>query len=225
MDPPQLSKCFKLNVKDTAFTARQVSIFGNLPVVELTSKKDESHTSSIPPDVETEEENEEVIVASYKGEESIFKRPMPKLKRPSHRPRKQSYPNRMVVPDHKKNPQKWVKYSLASTSDVTDKSNSAAAFSFLREIEERKRKSEAPDDDSDDVAGKIIFKKPRNKEDDSQGAKTFRDRKLLMPTFEFGAKKPSKSGKKIKPTPVKNPQTQERSLQHLMEEENDAANV
>jgi len=38
------------------------------------------------------------------------------------------------VPGFKKNPNGYTKYSLADVPDVSDKSNSAAAFDFLRKI-------------------------------------------------------------------------------------------
>lgn len=206
-----MSNGFSLNVKDDAFSARQASIFGSLPVVKLNSS--EEATFITPP--EAEEENEDVM--PFKGEESIFKRPMPKLKRPTHRPRKHFYPyhNKTRVPDHKKNPEKWIKYSLASTSDMTDKSNSAAAFSFLREIEERKRKSEKTDEEETGAGGKILFKKPKSKEEKTKTTRTYRDGKLCMPAFEFGSKKP-KPAKRIKDKSVVI-KTQERTLAHLTE--------
>lgn len=65
------------------------------------------------------------------------------------------------------NPHKWKKYSL-SDADTSDRTNTAAAFEFLREIEERKRNEEAAaDDDSmdtsegDDGNKKIVFKQRR----------------------------------------------------------------
>jgi len=213
MDPSKPSESFSLNVEDAAFSARQASIFGSLPVVKLNSLEEDS--TSLRPD-ETEEENEDVM--PFKGEESIFKRPMPKLKRPSHKPRKNYHPNsnRMKVPDHKKNPEKWIRYSLESTSDVTNKSNSAAALSFLREIADRKRKSENVEEEETAPGGKILFKKPKNKEDKSQASRTYRDGKLCMPAFEFGSKK-TKSAKKIKDKSAAR-KTQERTLAHLAEE-------
>jgi len=216
MDPSSVSNGFSLNVKDDAFSARQASVFGSLPVIELSSSKEESSSST---QAETGEESEDVM--PFKGEESIFKRPMPKLKKSSHRPRRQFYPynNKTKVPDYKKNPEKWIKYSLESTSDMTDKSNSAAAFSFLREIEERKRKNSNIEDEETTTSGKILFKKPKNKEDKSQANRTYRDGKLCMPAFEFGSKK-SKSVKRVKDKATTK-KTQERTLAHLTEEEDD----
>ena len=47
----------------------------------------------------------------------------------------------------------------------TDKSNTAAAFSFLKEIEERKRKCEPEEEDTEDPSGKVVFKKPKARQD------------------------------------------------------------
>ena len=38
------------------------------------------------------------------------------------------------VPDHKKNPNKWTKYSLADVDLVTDRGNTAAALDFLKDL-------------------------------------------------------------------------------------------
>ena len=38
------------------------------------------------------------------------------------------------TPDYKKNPDKWTKYSLADVDNMTDRSNSAAAFQFLKAL-------------------------------------------------------------------------------------------
>lgn len=60
------------------------------------------------------------------------------------------------------NPHKWKKYSLGDT-DISDKTNSSAAFAFLAEIEKRKdAEREKSDDDDVDTGDKIVFKS-RNK--------------------------------------------------------------
>ena len=42
------------------------------------------------------------------------------------------------VADHVKNPEKYTKYSLEDVPEVSNKSNSAAAFDFLRKLKEDK---------------------------------------------------------------------------------------
>ena len=218
MEPKNLPDGFALQCHDEAFSARRESIFGNLPVVELTHKEVASSVN----DIVTEEEvsrNDDVTI--YKGEESMFKRPMPKLKKSSYPPRRHPHQNRFHTPDHKKNPHKWVKYSLATTSDVTDKSNTAAALSFLRDLEERKRKSEP--EEPVDSSGKILFKKPKSCETRKEKNKTYRDGKLCMPAFEFGSKKTKESKKQVKAGMEGSSQKKkmQRCLSHLKEEGED----
>ena len=56
--------------------------------------------------------------------------------------------NRPDKPDFMKNPEKWQRYSLEDVKDVTEASNSAAAFAFLDDL--KKRKERKTDDDVDD---------------------------------------------------------------------------
>jgi len=215
---------FTLKGEDDAFSARRDSVFASLPTVQLnTSTRDtESATSSSVSDRhEGEQEGETVSVAAFKGEESMFKRPMPKLKRPSHPPRKHSYPARTPEPDHKRNPQKWTKYSLADTPDMCDKSNAAAALSFLRELEERKRGANPTDEDEKDNDGKVVFKKPKSRKDLTPKSKTYRDGKLVMPAFEFGTKKQSRRNSKLPSSKSDDLRSANCSLSHLQQHEDD----
>merc|ERR1712087_961417 len=60
--------------------------------------------------------------------------------------------NRPEKPDYMKNPEKWKRYSLEDVEDVTQKSNSAAAFAFLDDLEEKM--------ELDGGCAKIVFKAP-----------------------------------------------------------------
>lgn len=106
-----------------AFSARKDSVFGSLPEIKLTFKEPILSAPKLKDGDSLEGEGDDDVVTfkAMKGEESLFKRPMPKLRHSSHRPRKQFIQtNKQAhIPDFKKNPQKWVKYSLASTSEVT----------------------------------------------------------------------------------------------------------
>ncbi|XP_055608283.1 protein TSSC4 [Uranotaenia lowii] len=81
-------------------------------------------------------------IKKFRGRESIFKRPAAPIGKclPSSR-----------VPDFKKNPHKWTKYSLEDV-DISDRSNTAAAFSFLRQIESQRRDSGIEHSEDDDVS-------------------------------------------------------------------------
>eukprot|EP00092_Neocalanus_flemingeri_P037319 GFUD01040642.1.p1 GENE.GFUD01040642.1~~GFUD01040642.1.p1 ORF type:complete len:217 (+),score=90.86 GFUD01040642.1:69-719(+) len=61
------------------------------------------------------------------------------------------------MPGFKKNPDGYTKYSLADVPDVSDRSNSSAAFDFLRKIKEGKEDSE-PEIPAD-LSQRVVFKK------------------------------------------------------------------
>lgn len=115
-----------------------------------------------------------------RGEESIFKKPPPGIMK-CLKPRKtpdyqvnnlngiiQMYLTNLVTFISQVNPHKWKKYSL-SDADTSDRTNTAAAFEFLKQIEERKRDEAADDDDvgssgmdvDSSDSGKIVFKQRR----------------------------------------------------------------
>lgn len=103
--------------------------------------------------------------------------------------------------------------------------NTSAAFSFLKEIEDRKQ-TESQMDDESGSSQKIVFKKsiklkPRDDEDDPQlNAKKIQSTKVVMPEYVVGEKR-KKPRKEQKP---KDPQASSRSaisLSHLDEEEDD----
>ncbi|KAH8302941.1 hypothetical protein KR044_012254 [Drosophila immigrans] len=135
-----------------------------------------------------------------RGKESIFKKPEMPLAR-CLKPRK--------TPDYQVNPHKWKKYSLSDV-DISDQTNSAAALSFLREMDAQ-RETEAEDSEQrDDAAGaghKIEFKKKsklnRNLkqltqtevEDVELDKPQLRGSKLVMPEYVIGQKSSKKSKK------------------------------
>ena len=63
-----------------------------------------------------------------------------------------------------KNPQGYTKYSLEDVPDVSNRSNSAAAFDFLRQLKDRNEEDSEP---PADLSQKIVFKK-RGKKDEPQ---------------------------------------------------------
>jgi len=120
------------------------------------------------------------------------------------------------VPDYKKNPGKWTKYSLADVDNMTDRSNTAAALQFLSTL---KNKSE-DDKPAFDPSQKVVFKKPSKKnvsnstidegkersqadiadtkqmeteednlDNSSADRPTFVGSKQVMPEYNFGAKR------------------------------------
>lgn len=138
------------------------------------------------------------------------------------------------------NPHKWKKYSLGDT-DISDRTNSSAAFAFLAEIEKRKdadNQNSSEDDlsmenGSDD---KIVFKS-RNKsrpsfnksiplkreleaDDKIEEKSSMKGSKVLMPEYVIGQKSQSKIRKKSNTSTVdKDDKLKKLRLQHLFDED------
>uniref|UniRef100_A0A1Q3FGW0 U5 small nuclear ribonucleoprotein TSSC4 n=1 Tax=Culex tarsalis TaxID=7177 RepID=A0A1Q3FGW0_CULTA len=182
---------------------------------------DSRHTSSREP------------IRKFRGKESIFKRPAAPIGKclPMSR-----------VPDFKKNPHKWTKYSLEDV-DTSDRSNTAAAFSFLREMESKKQQEGGEQTDDDGGGGrstelKVRFNRSvklqaRLEEVDRPPPSTEEDKpkvkgcKVVMPEYVIGQKpKKVRAGKKVVGGAggggaVKRDRSSELKLDHLMEEEED----
>lgn len=132
-------------------------------------------------------------------------------------------------------------YSL-SDADTSDKSNTQAAFTFLKEIEDRKSETEVSACGDNDQGGKIMFNTRKRvhtsaKFNQSIHLKTvvnddsidpvldspkMRGSKVIMPEYVIGQRKERKksSGKGSKVDAVKKP-TETLKLEHLFEEEDD----
>lgn len=162
-----------------------------------------------------------------RGKESIFKRPeVP----PPWQGRK--------MPDHKKNPQKWTRYSLGDVSqdDMSDTTNTSTALSFLSELRKRKETSGPMDDDDDEreetrSQGSIVFKRPNTSrravvEIDDQpvdrlesSGPVFRGSKRVMPEYIVGQGSKRSSKKKDDKKSQEKNATKELKLDHLFEPE------
>lgn len=149
--------------------------------------------------VEAGNEADDENLRRLRGKESIFKKPELPIGR-CLKPRK--------TPDYQMNPHKWKKYSLSDV-DISDQTNSAAALSFLREMDAQ-REAEEDDIDNDNEAEtghKIEFKKKsklnRNlkqiKQDEVDDVELdkpqLRGSKLVMPEYVIGQKSAKKSKK------------------------------
>lgn len=115
---------------------------------------------------------------------------------------------------------------MEEVSDVSDRMNTSAAFSFLKEIEDRKQSDDQMDNESGS-SQKIVFKKsvrlrPRHDEIDPQlNAKKIQSTKIVMPEYVVGEKRQRPHKKLPKP---KEPSTSSSSLKlsHLDEEEEES---
>lgn len=147
------------------------------------------------------------LTKQFRGKDSLFVKPEipPWRIIEKHRP-----------PDFKLHPHKWTKYSLADVNEMNDKSNAAAAFAFLKEMQSRKSKD---DENNDEQEKKIVFKKTL-KSDEPEIKPTFKSTKLVMPEYEFG-KKVQKKKCKPRRTTDGTTSNKEIKLGHLMEDEID----
>lgn len=150
----------------------------------------------------------------FRGKDSLFVKP-------------EVPPWRILVknqaPDFKLHPHKWTKYSLADVNEMNDKSNAAAAFAFLKEMETRKSR-DGEDNGGNEEGKKILFKrlvKPKEHLKEPYTKPSFKSSKLVMPEYEFGKKLQKKKNlPKVKSDETTSCSTQI-TLEHLMEDETD----
>ncbi|KAF2892914.1 hypothetical protein ILUMI_13250 [Ignelater luminosus] len=217
---------FSINSSYQGFADRQKNIFDQLNIAEHNSRNllnnnapmevdDFSDTTPVTDDNLVSFERKRVRMRQFQGKESIFKKP-------------QARPPRGILnrrlPDYQINPHKWTRYSLGDvkSEDMSERANTSAAMSFLKEMELRKSQSEELQDNQ--TPHKIMFKKTSrgvgNKECPS--VSSFRNSKLVMPEYVVGQKKVQKQKeKKIK----ENSDAKEIKLGHLLEEDQDNEDV
>jgi len=225
-----------------AFADRQKLLFDQLLIAESKCNKRDSSDMN---DTEMEmNEHERNLVCTdnpkqkrqtkrFRGKESIFNRPQGPAPRAKCK----------VIPDYHKNPHKWVKYSLddVSNEDMTDRSNTQAAMSFLKELKERKKKEEVKQHQKMDVesckeqqqtefkykqdtsTSQIIFKKPQITETtenseviiESDDRPIFKSSKIILPEYQVGLK-PKKICRRNQSV-IKVDRSKELKLDHLQQ--------
>lgn len=138
---------FTLRGGDAAFANRQRLLFNQLSIAESKcNKHDRSETDDAGMDgrekrpASSDDRRQKRETKRFRGKESIFKRPEGPAPRASFR----------SIPDYHRNPHKWVKYSLeVSSEDMTERSNTQAAMSFLRELKARREKEKVDECDEE----------------------------------------------------------------------------
>src|SRR5699024_3675435 len=101
-----------------------------------------------------------------------------------------------TIPDFKKNPHKWKKYSLADVKDedMSDRSNTKTALSFLNELKSRNIMDTSDSESTSEEPRKIVFNKlPSTLKTTSLNNKeevksSFRSSKVVMPEYVVGQK-------------------------------------
>lgn len=224
-DTPDSAK-FSINSSYQGFTDRQKSIFDQLNIAEHNSRNlltnnasvdvDDLSNTTLSTDNSVESfERKRVRMRQFQGKESIFKKPQARPPR--------GIPNRRV-PDYQVNPHKWTRYSLGDvkSEDMSERANTAAAMSFLKEIELRKSHSEESQDT--ETSNKILFKKVSHTEETKEcpSVSSFRNSKVVMPEYVVGQKKAQKRKEKV----IKEGgAAKEIRLGHLLEEDQDNEDV
>ena len=115
--------------------------------------------------------------------------------------------NRPKMPDHAKNPSKYTKYSLADAPNVSDRSNSQAAFAFLKELSDRNANKDDQKEEENENPGKIKFQRPKKRSSDAapssdQKSVTSVMSKRVLPEAVVGRESGFKSSSSRKPLKV-----------------------
>lgn len=155
----------------------------------------------------------------FRGRESIYKRAEANIR---------ECLRAKTIPDHIKNPNKWVYYSLADVTQeqMSDATNTATALALIREMEDKAAQPEMECDFDESGA----FKKPafrisstiKKVPQTSEGDKVvFKSNKVVMPEYVIGLTKKveKKNTPLIKKIPKKCEKNAELKLDHLFEEE------
>ena len=161
---------FTLSGTDNSFTSKTKDIFASLDAIEAkhnavqkTIKEDTSLFNDDP-------KPEGVDWKRTPNDNQGFKRPglpAPRSRSPINKkqrnqgapqPGQGHYRGRgRRAPDHKSNPDRWTRYDLSDVPELTDRSNSRAALSFLSELRNRDMDTEEPEGAE---IGKHLFKPP-----------------------------------------------------------------
>uniref|UniRef100_A0A1B6JV77 U5 small nuclear ribonucleoprotein TSSC4 n=1 Tax=Homalodisca liturata TaxID=320908 RepID=A0A1B6JV77_9HEMI len=201
--------------ENTEFLSRQKSVFEKLDAVVKDSEKNLEKQNFKRPVISEDIRTHKRLrhdTRQFRGQESIFKRP--------EAPPPARFKNN--TPDYQRHPQKWTKYTLSDVSqeDMSEKSNTAAAMSFLREL---KAKKEMESMEVDSEVKQITFKKPSKhlepivSSSAQYDSPSFRSSKVVMPEYVVGEKKASKRNS-AKPK-EKTEKSKEIKLDHLNEDD------
>lgn len=160
----------------------------------------------------------------FRGRESIYKRSEANIR---------ECLRAKTIPDHIKNPDKWVYYSLADVTQdqMSDATNTATALALIRDMEEKEAAKTAMVCDYDDTG---VFKKPmfcvssvikKTPVQNTQREEkiVFKTSKVVMPEYMVGVKRKTEK-KRIalrRNLPKKCEKNVELKLDHLFEEDNE----
>ncbi|RZC33044.1 TSSC4 domain containing protein [Asbolus verrucosus] len=199
---------FTLKGSNEHFNQRQKNVFDQLNKLQCNLQNNVEEDMDIEETVVAKKSNRS-IMKQFRAKESIFKRPQDPISK-----------NYMkTIPDFKKNPHKWKRYSLADVKDedMSETCNTKAALSFLNELKNRNLKQS--ESEVSEKAQKMVFKKidttVKNGSNNEQKKKpNFKSSKVVMPEYVVG----QKITKEKKQKNVKNTSIVQLKLDHLYEE-------
>ncbi|KAK9892829.1 hypothetical protein WA026_022291 [Henosepilachna vigintioctopunctata] len=181
---------FSLKCRDEGFLKRQENAFGQLFEIEKQRKANQEEPMETDGQSFSKSNLKEIkaqrsYTKTFRREKSIFKVPYDTV--PKHFLKR--------LPDFKKNPHKWTKYSLddVKDEDISEKGNTKAALSFLKELSVRNDKNIMENQDNDqELPKKIVFQRPiLNNETTgvtTEESVSFRGSKIVMPEYVIGQK-------------------------------------
>ena len=185
---------FQISGTDASFTSRAKDLFTALDAASLKHDAN-SQVRKRKHEDDTYNKPDPALEDFQTLEKTPFKKPVLRspVSKSSGRGSQPKTLHRNKVPDYKSNPKGWTKYDLSDVSaeDLSDKSNTAAALSFLNS---RKTTEEKPGDDTN-VNMKCVFNKPKSSSPQMEKKKTYGS-KHVMPEYEVGSKQSSKKTKK-----------------------------
>ncbi|XP_053607054.1 uncharacterized protein LOC128673310 [Plodia interpunctella] len=156
----------------------------------------------------------------FRGKESIFKKKQDANIRECLRAR--------TIPDHVKNPKKYVYYSLSDVTpdQLSDATNTATALALIRQMEDQEAEKSKMDDDDDTVFKKPTFRVSSavKKELPTQDARTIlKNNKIIMPEYIVGvSQKKEKKDKAIRRTSQECTETKAQlKLNHLYDDDDE----
>lgn len=174
----------------SSFQERQKSLFNQLKDAEDQCSFSKSNKVVDPPNYgEVDRQQYRKLkreMKQFRGKESIFKRPEAKLR---------ECLRAKTIPNHIKNPQKYVYYSLADVTpdQMSEATNTATAFALIKKLEEQEAAKTEMDHDADE----FVFKKPifqvsstvKKAPPPSDDKVVFKSRKVVMPEYVVGMSK------------------------------------
>lgn len=212
----------------SSFHERQKSLFNQLKEAEDQCGFSKTNKKTEPDDYGTIDRRTykklKHEMKQFRGRESIYKRAEANIR---------ECLRAKTIPDHIKNPNKWVYYSLADVTpeQMSDATNTATALALIREMEEKEAAESKMECDFDETG---LFKKPTFRMSSAikkpppapttDQKVVFKSSKVVMPEYVVGVTK-TKTEKKTciikKKAPKNCEKNAELKLDHLFEQEDE----